>query len=160
MEDYIPAQSYVGVCIRPWYIFIIASERKDHAPIRTRVGFFCGICNWRGIEHIQRRQKHEYTVHCFCLVGYQGISINSNRRWWTGTNYKPNEDGLHKWVYHLWKWQWQGRTKPIMLLLIRPNWLRKNQTIWQHVIPWSLKEFCLLKGQTMQKMTRNFTWKR
>lgn len=38
-----------------------------------------------------------------------------------------------------------------MLLLLRPDWLRKNQTIWPHVMPWSLKECCLLKGQPCRK---------
>ena len=52
---------------------------------------------------------------------------------------------------HLWKWQWQLHTKAIMLLLLRPDWLRKNQIIWQNVTPWSLKEFCLLKGQPCRK---------
>ena len=37
-------------------------------------------------------------------------------------------------------------TKAIMLLPLRTDWLRKNQIIWQHVTPWSLKECCLLKG--------------
>jgi hypothetical protein len=41
----------------------------------------------------------------------------------------------------------------IMLLLLRPDcqWLRKNQTIWQYVTPWSLRECCLLKGQPCRK---------
>ena len=56
--------------------------------------------------------------------------------------------GWPAWMsYHLWKWQWELHTKAIMLLLLRPDWLRKNQIIWQHVTPWNLKECCLLKGQ-------------
>ena len=53
--------------------------------------------------------------------------------------------------HHLWKWQWQRRTRAIMLLLLRPDWLRKNQITWQHVTPWSLKECCLLNGQPCRK---------
>ena len=53
--------------------------------------------------------------------------------------------------HHLWKWQWQRRTKAIMPLLLRPDWVRKNQINWQHVTPWSLKECCLLKGQPCRR---------
>ena len=45
-----------------------------------------------------------------------------------------------EWVNHLWKWQWQRRTKAIMPLLLRPDWVRKNHINWQHVTPWSLRK--------------------
>ena len=45
-----------------------------------------------------------------------------------------------EWII-FWRWMWQGRTRASRLLLLRPqfDWVRKNQIIWQHVIPCSLK---------------------
>ena len=100
--------------------------------IRTRAGMLCGISNKRLQEkHVQRRQKLECAVQCFCLLRYHPIGIiNFNRRWQTGKNYKSDEDDLYDaWMCnYLWKWQCQRRTKAIVFLLLRPDWLRRTRS--------------------------------
>ena len=130
------------------YIYpTFTSKRKDHLPVRTRAG----NGNWRRKKHVQRRQKHECAVQWVYLVGLpsESILIKEDK-----VEEITSQTKMTCMRYHLWKWvkwQWQGRTKYIMLVLLRADCLRKNQTIWPHVIPWSLKECCLLKGQPCGK---------
>jgi hypothetical protein len=143
MEGSIPAESYVHIYkyIQHW----LQHEKTTH---QSAQGLGCSAWaeGWEKETNVPMTMNTQFSASSWAI-------INSNRRRWTGKNYKPDEDNLHEWVIILeWiKWQWQGRTKDIILLLLRPDWLRKNQTIWQHVTPWSLKECCLLKGQPCRK---------